>query len=147
MGTAMRFTLFTCFTSTKVHILTGEVGQTTEAIELKTEYCDAIYLLFLFFSVFADNRGRSQHEQHRAHRGVRQAGGGLSASVFVLLTYYSKCFCTPKASKVSRSLRPRAKCRSTTRLPASCGPRKDRSSSRMSTCGIVRLLVYADMLY
>ena len=46
---ALRFTCFTCFTSTKVHILTGEVGQTTEAIELKTEYCDAVYLLFFFF--------------------------------------------------------------------------------------------------
>jgi hypothetical protein len=90
----MRFTCFTCFTSTKVHILTGEVGQTTEAIKLKTEYCDAVYLLFFFF---ADNRGRSQHEQHRAHRGVRQAGGGLSASVFVLLYHYSKYFYTRKA--------------------------------------------------
>ena len=104
MGTAMRFTLFTCFTSTKVHILTGEVGQTTEAIKLKTEYCDAVYLLFFSFSVFADNRGRSQHEQHRAHRCVRQAGEGLSASVFVLLYHYSKYFYTRKASEAYAKL-------------------------------------------
>jgi hypothetical protein len=35
-------TRFTCCTSTKVQILTGEAGQTTEAVELKTEYCDVV---------------------------------------------------------------------------------------------------------